>query len=193
MKDPSRTPPKTDDFSRIVDPDTGAMVVKVLPGFLYVTATDESISTVLGSCVAACLRDPVAGVGGLNHYMLPEPGRGRTPDADSRNRFGTYALENLVNQIVRMGGQERRLEVKLFGGAKVIDVTMDVGARNVDFALAWFDAAGIPISSMDVRNTYARKIVYAPASGRVRMRKLSRMYDSYVVHQEQDLLNEITS
>ncbi|MEZ5597509.1 MAG: chemoreceptor glutamine deamidase CheD [Pseudomonadales bacterium] len=192
MKDPSRTPPKTDDFSRIVDPDTGAVVVKVLPGFLYVTATDESISTVLGSCVAACLRDPVAGVGGLNHYMLPEPGRGRTPDADSKNRFGAYALENLVNQIVRMGGQERRLEVKLFGGAKVIDVTMDVGARNVDFALAWFDAAGIPISSMDVRNTYARKIVYAPASGRVRMRKLSRMYDSYVVHQEQDLLNEIT-
>jgi len=144
----------------------------LIQGEYYVTA-DPSIvlTTTLGSCVAACIRDPVAQVGGMNHFLLPD-GVG-SMDAEA-TRYGAYAMELLINGLLQEGAVRSRLEAKLFGGGHLLDRLTNVGEMNVAFAESFLAREEIALTGGSVRGTHARKVQYWPVSGRVRQLKLGR-------------------
>jgi len=156
----------------------GAVIAKLLPGDFYVTTDDEVLDTVLGSCVSACIRSPRHGIGGMNHFMLPQP---RNDGADSwaaragsATRYGTASMEQLINRILKSGAQRADLEVKIFGGARVLAALTDVGEHNVSFVREFLRNEGLKVIAEDVGDTCPRHIQYSPRSGRVRVKHLKR-------------------
>lgn len=147
------------------NPQDGYLHVQIMQGDSYVTAApDEILTTILGSCIAACIRDPVAQLGGMNHFLLPE-GSGSERDAQ---RFGVNAMELLINGILRHGGARGRLEAKLFGGANVIAALSDVGSRNAAFARQFLAEEGIPVVGGSVGGVAPRRVQFWPVTGRAR-------------------------
>lgn len=155
---------------RFRNPRDGDWYVQVTQGETYVTKSeDEVLTTVLGSCVSACIRDPLMRVGGMNHFLLPDADRsGR----DSQ-RYGAHAMELLINEILKRGGLRQRLEAKIFGGANVISSGAEIGSRNAAFARQYLLDEGIRLAGGDVGGTQARRIQYWPVSGRVRQLAIS--------------------
>lgn len=151
---------------RFRNPCDGDWYVQVTQGETYVTRnSDEVLTTVLGSCISACIRDPLMKVGGMNHFLLPDSDRsGR----DSQ-RYGAHAMELLINEIMKRGGVRQRLEAKIFGGASVISSASEIGSRNAAFARQYLLDEGIRLIGGDVGGTHARRIQYWPMSGRVRL------------------------
>ncbi|WP_144632441.1 chemoreceptor glutamine deamidase CheD [Bordetella genomosp. 13] len=149
--------------------------VKILPNEYYVTTSDEDLmlSTVLGSCVAACLRDPVTGVGGMNHFMLPE-GDASSP-ASATMRYGSFAMEVLINELIKAGAARERLEAKVFGGGAVLSAMqqMNIGERNGQFVLSYLKTEGIPVLAQDLGDVHARRINFFPREGRVMVRRMA--------------------
>jgi chemotaxis protein CheD len=144
--------------------------IKIGPGEHYVTRNvHETIVTVLGSCVAACIRDPVAGVGGMNHFMLPESQTGQWGGSSANMRYGNFAMEQLINDLMQQGGARKRMEVKVFGGARMISSGGAIGHQNADFVEAYLKAEKMPIAAHHLRGEHARRIEYAPSDGRVRL------------------------
>ncbi|MBX9460991.1 MAG: chemotaxis protein CheD [Brevundimonas sp.] len=145
--------------------------VHVGQGEHYVT-TDPGVmlTTILGSCVAMCLRDPVAGVGGMNHFLLPE-GSGSGPDAG--RRYGAYAMEVLINDCLKRGARRDRLEAKLFGGGRMFDSLQDVGRSNADFAERFLRDEGIPVAGGSLRGAGGRRVQYWPVTGRALQRPVT--------------------
>lgn len=137
--------------------------VQVLPGELHVTRDDEVIATVLGSCVSACVRDVRRGIGGMNHFLLPKAPSG---DDNASARYGVYALECLVNAVLRGGGRREDLEVKVFGGGRVIEGAGDIGRGNITFVRSFFSDERIPVLAEDVGGDVARRLRYWPRTGR---------------------------
>jgi chemotaxis protein CheD len=188
-------PPALPQFAHIRrdwDAQLGVAVAKLLPGEYYVTRHDELIFTVLGSCVSACVRDRTLGIGGMNHFMLPLDGTGGTSAwsdtiANSATRYGNVAMERLVNDILKLGGQRANLEFKVFGGGKVLDIALDVGAHNVKFVRDYLSQEGFAISAEDLRDTFARKLYYSPATGKVRVKRLTATVNRAVFERERDL------
>ncbi|GAA0530482.1 hypothetical protein GCM10008941_07340 [Rhizomicrobium palustre] len=147
------------------NPRDGLLHVQLTLGDTYVTSDpDEVLTTILGSCIAACIRDPVSGVGGMNHFLLPD---GNSGDREARC-YGVNAMELLINDILKHGGDRRRLEAKIFGGANVVSALTDVGSRNYAFARQFLQDEGIPIVGGDVGGDLARRIQFMPFSGRAR-------------------------
>jgi len=139
----------------------------------FATAAEENvmITTILGSCVSACLWDPVVGVGGMNHILLPDNGiSGRHGNGSSVN-----AMELLINAIIKQGGRKDQLKAKLFGGGKMISRFSDVGLRNGEFVLSFLQAEGIHCQSQSLGGEQARRIQFWPYSGRARQKLLGRM------------------
>lgn len=162
---PSRPPPALRGFegiNRYYDGSLRMWVAQVLPGEYYVTRQDEVIATVLGSCVSTCVRDREAGVGGINHYMLPS---GSAPTEPEALRYGSHAVARLLGELVRYGARSERLEIKVFGGGRVIESGADVGLHNVQYARRYFESAALPIAAEDTRGTVARRVRYFPATG----------------------------
>ena len=150
---------------------------RILPGEYFVTRNDEIITTVLGSCISACVRDPVLRIGGMNHFMLPEDitngsSSWHDPAVGLSTRYGSFAMESLINDLLKLGAQRQRLEVKLTGGGRVLASMTDVGARNIEFARHWLRLEGLSIAGEDVGDTYPRRVLYFPATGRVLMFRL---------------------
>jgi chemotaxis protein CheD len=168
------------------------IVARVLPGEYYVTEKDEVISTVLGSCVSACICDPELKIGGINHFLLPESEGGaflgRKGEADLVHRYGNFAMESLINDILSMGGSKSRLQVKIFGGGKILDAMTDIGKRNIDFVRSYLCAAGLQIVSEDVGDNCPRKVNYYPATGLVRIKKLRSLYNEDLALCESEII-----
>ncbi|WP_312065346.1 chemotaxis protein CheD [Brevundimonas sp.] len=145
--------------------------IHVGQGEHYVTSDpDVVLSTVLGSCVAMCLRDPVAGVGGMNHFLLPE---GAGAGTDASRRYGAYAMELLINDVLKAGGRRDRLEAKLFGGGRMFDSLKDVGTSNADFAERFLADEGIPVVGASLRGAGGRRLHYWPVTGRALQRAVT--------------------
>jgi chemotaxis protein CheD len=162
-------------FRRYRDPAFGAIAVKLLPGECYVTRrTDEMLVTVLGSCIAACIRDPHARVGGMNHFLLPAGAAGNRRPAGDALRYGDLAMDHLIRAVVAAGGCRTWLEVKVFGGAHVLGCTMPIGDRNAAFVEAYLAANALRIAAGHLRGAQARRIHYFPLTGEVFMRELRR-------------------
>jgi chemotaxis protein CheD len=167
--------------------------VKLLPNEFYTTAEDMVLVTVLGSCVAACIRDQAAGIGGMNHFMLPDDGvDGPQTAASDSMRYGAYAMEVLVNELIKMGGRRERFEAKVFGGAAVLAgmTTMNIGDRNAAFVRRYLATEGIRIAAEDLQGKHPRKVAFLPRTGRVMVKKLRLAQDPDVAAREQALAQQ---
>ncbi len=178
-----------DEFAhirRMCDARCPYEVASILPGEYFVSQAPMIVYTVLGSCVSACIRDPVAGVGGMNHFMLPTPkGDGRSDSWGESARYGSYAMELLINEILKRGGLKSRLEVKVFGGGKIYNSTMDVGANNAAWALDYLEREGLRPITADLGDLYPRKVYYFTESGRVLMKKIERIKNRTIFEREE--------
>ena len=164
--------------------------VKVLPGEYYVTAKDMVLTTVLGSCVSACVRDASAGVGGMNHFMLPEDAAPNSRDATAAMRYGAFAMEMLLNELFKAGARRERLEAKVFGGGAVLAnmTLLNIGERNADFVLRYLQMEQVRVAAQDLRGRLPRRINYFPATGRVTMRLLRQADEVLLVQRDEQLL-----
>jgi chemotaxis protein CheD len=153
--------------------------VKILPCEYFVYHEDILIMTTLGSCIAACLWDREAKIGGMNHFMLPEG------DAGS-GRYGSYAMELLINEMMKHGATRATLEAKVFGGGQVIDGmnTMNIGERNTAFVMDYLKTERIPIVSKDVLGPHPRKVCFLPASGKAMVKRLASANTSALAAQD---------
>lgn len=172
--------------NRYHDRNFGLDAAKIMPGEYFVSEKGMLLVTVLGSCVAACIRDVDAGIGGMNHFMLPdEGGRGIL---GSSARYGTYAMEVLINHLLKLGARRNRLEAKVFGGGAVLTSlsSSNVGARNAEFVLDYLNTENIPIVAKDLMESYPRKVYFFPQTGRVLVKKLHRVHNETLFSRERD-------
>ena len=182
---------------RFWDSGTQRWTARVLPGEYYITGSDEAISTVLGSCIAACIRDPAAGVGGMNHFMLPEEldtnsaERWLDPTVGLATRYGSHAMESLINSLLKVGASRHRFEIKLFGAARVLSSGTDVGQHNIAFIRRYLQTEGLQAGAEDLGDIYPRRIIYFPATGKVRVRRLPPMASAGIAEREQRYLGDI--
>ena len=177
------------NINRYWDKTRGMWGAKILPGEFYVTMQEELIVTVLGSCIAACIRDKKLGIGGMNHFMLPS-----TSDVDKlsgANRYGNYAMENLINEILKNGGHRENLEAKVVGGGKILQNMTDVGQKNIAFVQEYLQTEGIPVISEDIGDLYPRKVAYIPATGKAFMKRLRSLHNDTVVSRERDYMKNL--
>ncbi len=169
------------------DREFGTDAVKLLPGEYYVTSRDMVLTTVLGSCVSACVRDASAGLGGMNHFMLPGGSDSAVRESAAAMRYGAYAMEVLLNELIKAGARRERLEAKVFGGGAVLaNMTMlNIGERNADFVLRYLQLEHVRIAAQDLKGDLPRRINYFPATGRVTVRKLVKQNDALIVQREE--------
>jgi chemotaxis protein CheD len=186
-----------ESIARSWDASIGSWSAKILPGEFYITRSEEAITTVLGSCISACIRDPGVGVGGMNHFMLPEDttqGKSAWLDgAGLSTRYGSFAMESLINGLLKLGARRERLEVKLFGGGHVLKAAMDVGDRNIRFAHEWLATEGYRVVAEDVGDVLPRRVIYIPATGKVRVKHLRPVDSKEIAQREQQYLKVVAA
>ena len=189
----SPLPPVTSGFERIKrywEPACQRWSAKILPGEYFVTRSDEAITTVLGSCIAACIRDPLTCIGGMNHFMLPEDGSGDGKSSwlegpgGLATRYGSYAMESLINELMKLGARRDRFETKLFGGGKILSSMTDVGQKNINFAKEFLKMEGFKIAAEDVGDVYPRRVMYFPATGVVKLKRLRALDVAAIAQRE---------
>ena len=161
---------------------------KILPGEYYYTPKDMLIVTVLGSCVSACIRDRVSGLGGMNHFMLPDGGGDANSPASASARYGSYAMEILINDQLKSGARRENMEAKVFGGGNVLPglKVNNVGQRNVEFVLDYLHNEGIPIIAQDLLDEFPRKVYFFPDTGKVMVRKIKSVHNSTIIDRESE-------
>jgi len=166
---------------------------KILPGEYYYTCKDMLIVTVLGSCVSACIRDRVTGIGGMNHFMLPDGGSDSDSPVSASMRYGTYAMEVLINDLLKAGARRENLEAKVFGGGNVLRgfIAINVGERNAQFVRDYLRAENIRVVAEDLNDIYPRKVYFFPRSGKVLVKKLKQLNNNTLVNREQDYASRL--
>ncbi|MEO5861176.1 MAG: chemoreceptor glutamine deamidase CheD [Burkholderiales bacterium] len=181
---------KSEDFTNVAQPNVyhdrsfGMMAAKILPGEYYVTKRNMVIVTVLGSCVSTCMRDPDNLIGGMNHFMLPQHGGDAKSLISMSARYGAYAMEVLINQLLSLGAKRDRLEAKVFGGGRVLAGMTDVGQRNAEFVRDYLRHERIKISAQDLGNTYPRKVYFFPQTGKVLVKQLRTLHNDTIYNRE---------
>lgn len=170
------------------------VAARLLPGEYFVTSSDEAIYTTLGSCISACIRDRVSGIGGMNHFMLPASASSdswKAADNSASARYGNVAMEHLINNILKNGGKRQNLEAKIFGGGRIIANMTDVGLRNITFARDYLQTEGLKVISEDVGDTFPRMVVYFPATGKVRVKRMRSLHNNTIIELETKYLHTI--
>lgn len=193
--------PGFEHLRRYWDSALGCPVVKVLPGEFYVSGQEEVITTVLGSCVAACIYDPRRRIGGMNHFMLPAPLQPAAPreqdawfgTAGRAARYGSDAMEQLINAILKAGGERASLEVKIFGGARVLKQMTDIGERNIAFVRHYIETEGLRLVASDVGDLHSRQVQFFPTTGKARVRLLRREADVAMAAEESRYLKRLAA
>ncbi len=172
------------------DAKLGAVVAKILPGEYYATGEGEYITTTLGSCVSACLWDPLIKFGGMNHFMLPDAGDGRVAAANLATggndaaRYGSFAMEHLINAILKAGGRRERLRAKIVGGGHVLSIATNIGDRNIQFVREYLTNESIQIISEDVGGRFGRQVRFHPLTGAAQVKPLASTESRGVIAQE---------
>ncbi|MGE0385476.1 MAG: chemoreceptor glutamine deamidase CheD [Gammaproteobacteria bacterium] len=195
---PCPKPPALPGFeaiNRYWDPTREIFCAKILPGEYYVTTTGEGIVTVLGSCVSACIRDRLSGIGGMNHFMLPEGARDdnwASTGVSAATRYGTYAMEHMINDILKAGGRRDRFEIKIVGGGRILANVTDIGRRNIEFVRQYLAAEGLVLAGEDVGDICPRKVVFLPATGKVQVKKLNSLHNDTILTRETQYQRNLT-
>lgn len=166
-------------------------IAAILPGEFFVSSSPMIVYTVLGSCISACIRDPIVGVGGMNHFMLPTPKDGGNDSWGESTRYGSYAMESLINEILKRGGLKSRLEIKLFGAGKIYEGSIDVGANNAEWVTEYLKCEGLTAVKTDLGDVLPRKVYYFTDSGRVLMKKIEQLKNKTIVEREQEYATKI--
>jgi chemotaxis protein CheD len=168
------------------DREHNSEAAKILPGEYYATGRNMVLVTVLGSCVCACIRDRVSGIGGMNHFMLPDSGQDRNNPLGESARYGVYAMEILINQLLKMGAKRSNLEAKVFGGASVLRgfTVNNVGERNAEFVMQFLKTEKIPVLAQDMLDVNPRKVYYFPTTGLVRVKNLKQVHNDTIISRE---------
>jgi chemotaxis protein CheD len=197
-KNPLKQPPLLSGFehiNRYWDDRLQVWSAKILPGELYVSTHGEMICTVLGSCISACIRDQTLGIGGMNHFMLPVQGDHRVQWGDSEvtgaTRYGNWAMEYLINHLIKLGAKKERMEVKLFGGGQVLANLTDVGQRNIIFAYDFIRKEGLNVRNADVGDIFSRKVLYFSDTGSVKVKKMATGRNETIIRRERDYMKNI--
>ena len=169
---------------------------RILPGEYYVTKGDEAVSTTLGSCIAACIRDRVSGIGGMNHFMLPasassESDSWKAAGLSTGTRYGNFAMEHLINGILRNGGLRQNLEVKIFGGGRILANMTDVGMRNILFVREYLKTEKLRLVAEDVGDTFPRMTLYFPATGKAKVKRLRSLHNNVITSQENSYIASV--
>lgn len=166
---------------------------KILPGEYYATARDMLLVTVLGSCVCACIRDRVSGIGGMNHFMLPDSGQDQNNPLGESARYGAYAMEVLINQLLKMGAKRGNFEAKVFGGGAVLRgfTVANIGEKNAEFVLKFLKTEKIPVVAQDLLDIYPRKVYYFPHTGLVRVKKLKKVHNDTIISRESEYVTRL--
>ena len=180
------------DYANLPAKELERYARNVQPG-AWVVDSEKPLSTLLGSCVAVCLFDPLMKIGGINHFMLPEMGRSKNSDVDSL-LSGSYAMEALLNALLIKGAKKVRLQAKAFGGGTIIDTdggSLSIGMRNANFAKEWLVREGIPLRSSDFLGPWSRKIVFLPFNGEAFCKRLvTNMAKAEVIAREERAYSE---
>jgi chemotaxis protein CheD len=176
--------------------DFGKHAVKVLPGEFFVAGEDVVLSTVLGSCVSACIWDPKLKIGGMNHFLLPgevAPGGAGTDPMSESGRYGVFAMEQLINELLKRGARRNSLEAKVFGGGHVMRnfTTITVGTRNAEFVLRFLATEGIRVVSQDLKDIHPRRVAFFPYTGRALCKHLKQA-DAALIAEEQNYSASLT-
>jgi chemotaxis protein CheD len=168
---------------------------KIVPGEYYVTRRNMVLVTVLGSCVAACIRDKTSGIGGMNHFMLPKSTHEKAGWISASARYGAYAMEVMINQILKQGAKRENLEAKVFGGGAVLKNmnVMNVGDDNAKFALEYLRKERIPVIAEDLLGVLPRKVYFFPATGKVLVKKLNSLPNDTILAREQEYRKRLIS
>ena len=184
------------EINRYWDKIHDIFAAKILPGEYYVTANNEAIVTVLGSCVSACIRDKVFGIGGMNHFMLPINKNMSDADVASMSnagRYGNFAMEKMINDILKNGGARENLEGKIFGGGRVLQnmQTLDIGNGNINFVREYINTEQLKLVSEDVGDVFPRKVIYFPLTGKVKVKKLRQMHNKTIIERETNYMSSL--
>lgn len=182
---------------RYYDAQHGRVMVKILPGEFYLSQSpDEMVVTILGSCISVCIRDPEAGIGGMNHFMLPGitgQSTGAPKQSITGNSYGVFAMESLITGILKHGGSRERLEIKVTGGGRIGSGSSKVGASNIQFIRQFLDLEGLRAIAVDVGGSQPRKVQYDPLTGGLRVKKLEALQRTDLLAQETRYQESITS
>ncbi len=166
---------------------------KILPGEYYYTPKDMLIVTVLGSCVSACIRDRVTGLGGMNHFMLPDGGGDAGSPVSPSMRYGTYAMEVLINDLLKAGAKRENMEAKVFGGGAVLRgfTAINVGERNAAFVMSFLKTEKIRVVAEDLNDVWPRKVYFFPRTGKVLVKKLMQTHNDTLARRELDYASRL--
>jgi chemotaxis protein CheD len=176
------------------DPVTASWTIKVPMGKFYLTTrSDEVIVTVLGSCVSACIRDIETGIGGMNHFMLASDAAGQWGNDQQSTRYGNFAMEKLMNELIKAGCPRERMEVKVFGGGNVTDTRNQIGTQNAEFVLRYLEEEGLACAARDLGGPYPRRIQYFPSTGRVVRKLLTGGDRDLIVREENEYAKRLTT
>lgn len=185
----------SDDLApnRYFDKNFNTNAVKILPGEYFATQDSTLIVTVLGSCVSVCLRDPITRIAGMNHFLLPANKDDVNFNSESA-RYGIYAMEVLINHLMKLGAGKQRLEAKVFGGANVLQQlrTNSVGAQNVSFIRNYLKTENINVNAEDLLGEYPRKVYFFPLTGEVKVRKLKSMHNTTIMDRESEYRKKVS-
>ncbi len=192
--------PEFSHINHYWDKQRNIVVAKILPGEFYMTSGKVAIATTLGSCVSACIWDNRINIGGMNHFMLPATKKEiheinwacRDKESDA-TRYGNFAMEHLINEILKSGGRRENLRAKIFGGGKVLRQMFDVGQRNIEFVFDYLAQEGITVESADVGYTYPRKVLFVPQNGRAFVKRLDTLHNDTIVKREKNYSSDINT
>lgn len=197
MQNLQDTLPGFSNIKRYWDKHRKIVVAKILPGEFYISRNNEVISTVLGSCISACIWDDRNRIGGMNHFMLPlkrddHGSIGWQDNIDYTCRYGNWAMEYLVNEILKNGGNRRYLKAKIFGGGQIIKgISGDVGAGNISFVLEYLKNENIELVSGDYGGNTPRKVVFHPLTGKAQMKRLQSLHNDTIQQRESQYMHDI--
>jgi chemotaxis protein CheD len=176
------------------DPVTASWTIKVPMGKFYITSrADEVIVTILGSCVAACIRDVQTGIGGMNHFMLASDTAGQWGNDQKSTRYGNFAMEKLINELIKAGCPRERMEIKVFGGGNVTDTRNQIGTQNAEFVLRYLEDEGLHCAARDLGGPYPRRIQYFPSTGRVVRKLLTGGDKDLIVREESEYAKRLAA
>jgi chemotaxis protein CheD len=192
MPDELASSPAPECFARnrYLDRTHGAEVAKLLPGQYYVATRDMLLVTVLGSCVAACIRDVRLGIGGMNHFMLADTDS--TDLASQSARYGAFAMEILINHILKLGGRRENLEAKVFGGGNVLPglTHANIGHKNAAFVTSFLKTERIRVAAADLADERSRKVFYSPVTGKALVKYL-QTHNRTIIEREEEYLRRL--
>lgn len=178
------------------DPRFKRHTVKLLPGEYHTTKGEELLVTVLGSCVSACIRDVKNGVGGMNHFLLPEK-KNRHKNISwaesyesAETRYGDLAMEILINDIIKRGGERQYFEAKIFGGAQMFTSSMRVGDRNIEFVADYLKYESIKVTRQDTGGNLGRKLYYIPKTGQAFLKRITSIHNNTIEKREEKYLKQ---